>query len=476
MAACVSMSPQEEGELSDRGQQCSSDESELKENRKRKFAETSDASDKEAKRRFVENPSPEPSNSEPGRMSVDSSRDVEPLSNGDENSRSPDRCKNSSDDEAKEWDENKDRKPAKRHQDDSEFRSESRASNKDKANDRRELRKEDVWERSREKQEKEKDRVDRERVRDRGDDDDRVRERSLERRDRREDKHSIREREDRDRRDRERRRSSERRRERSLERHKPYRSSSRSCRDRRDVRRVASYRDRDRDRRRARRSRSTDRRRSDDGKKDDDEVIPDVEWNLEEDSDVEEKKIREQRERRKRLLQQMNRKQEEANVNIYSDDSSDEENALIREARSLVGRAAVGSESPMSSSALSSPDRDNGESTPGDFFADLKEKMVHVKGADEHVVEETLLRGKREEEDDAKREREYHDDKEKSKPVDPQKDVDPPKPSTKSKTEFDMFADDADLPQVELDINQPKVQRINISCSQMSGRTKEYQG
>lgn len=49
MAANLSMSPQEEGELSDRDQQCSSDESELKENRKRKFAENSDASDKEGR-------------------------------------------------------------------------------------------------------------------------------------------------------------------------------------------------------------------------------------------------------------------------------------------------------------------------------------------------------------------------------------------------------------------------------------------
>lgn len=43
--------------------------------------------------------------------------------------------------------------------------------------------------------------------------------------------------------------------------------------------------------------------------------------------------------------------------------------------------------------------------------------MVALRGADEHIVEETLLRGKKEEEDDAKREREYHDEKEKSKPV-----------------------------------------------------------
>ncbi|VDM70148.1 unnamed protein product [Strongylus vulgaris] len=123
----------------------------------------------------------------------------------------------------------------------------------------------------------------------------------------------------------------------------------------------------------------------------------------------------------------------------------------------------------MSSSALSSPDRDNGESTPGDFFADLREKMVHVKGADEHIVEETLLRGKKEEEADAKREREYHEEKEKAVisvgliyshfasvimfqsicSVVPEQigDVEPPKPAAKSKAEFDMFADDADLPQ-----------------------------
>ncbi|KHJ96896.1 hypothetical protein OESDEN_03136 [Oesophagostomum dentatum] len=68
------------------------------------------------------------------------------------------------------------------------------------------------------------------------------------------------------------------------------------------------------------------------------------------------------------------------------------------------------------------------------------------RGADEHVVDETLLRGKKAEEDDAKREREYHIEEElKSENV--QDDSTPPQAPAKSKAEFDMFADDADLPQ-----------------------------
>ncbi|ETN73061.1 kinase domain protein [Necator americanus] len=429
----VSMSPQEEGELSDGGQQGSSDESELKENRKRKFVEASDASDREAKRRFIENPSPEPEpeNDELGGLSDDFGKEVETPIKDDESSRSPDRCQEQSDDEKRERDESKNKKSLKRHRDESETRSESRVSNKDKVTDRRDDKKENG---SRDRREEER----------------RGRERSRERSDRRE-KSSIRDRDDRERRDRERRRSTERRKERSLERRRERRSSSRGYRGRREDRRADSYRDYDRDRRRGRRSRSPNRRRSDNGKKEDDEIVPNVEWNLEEDSDDEEKKIREQRERRQKLLQQMNRKEEDLKTKIYSDDTSDEESALIKEARRLVGKTAVGSESPMSSSALSSPDRDNGESTPGDFFADLREKMVHVRGADEHIVEETLLRGKQAEEDDAKREREYHEDKrekERKEQVDPPEVAEPPKPpAAKSKTEFDMFADDADLPQ-----------------------------
>lgn len=144
-----------------------------------------------------------------------------------------------------------------------------------------------------------------------------------------------------------------------------------------------------------------------------------------------------------RLLQQMKQTVETTDKTKDDSDESSEEDALIKEARRLVGKSAVGSESPMSSSVLSSPDRDAGESTPGDFFADLKEKMVHLKGADEHCVEETLLKAKR------------------KKPTTPnvkwsttrmtrplnRRVTTPPKPSVKPKTEFDMFSDDTDLPQ-----------------------------
>lgn len=47
MGTDVTMSPQEEGELSEVDRKESSDESELKENRKRKFTELSDTSDRE---------------------------------------------------------------------------------------------------------------------------------------------------------------------------------------------------------------------------------------------------------------------------------------------------------------------------------------------------------------------------------------------------------------------------------------------
>ncbi|PIO68406.1 hypothetical protein TELCIR_09812 [Teladorsagia circumcincta] len=334
------MSPQEEGELSDVDRKASSDdESELKENRKRKFAELSDTSDREAKRR------------------------------GDED---------------KLYDDVEEKKD-KKNRDVSLERGESKAL-RDRGSDRKEDKKENLPERNREKEDNGKERRGREETRERRDGVERRdrsdRGRSRERRDNR--RSTTREREDRERRDRDRHRSSiERRRERSVDRYKEHRSSSRSYRDRRDDRRVDSYRDRDRDRNRdryhGRRSRTPERRRGD-----------------------------------------------------RNDKSRDE--------------SGVGSESPMSSSNISSPERDAGDSTPGDFFADLKEKMVHLKGLDEHLVDETLQKAKKAEADDAKREREYHAN---DTPVkeEPPKVIAPPKPVTKTKTEFDMFADDADLPQ-----------------------------
>lgn len=91
--------------------------------------------------------------------------------------------------------------------------------------------------------------------------------------------------------------------------------------------------------------------------------------------------------------------------------------------------------------------------------------MMYVcRGADEHCVEETLLKAKKEEADDAKREMEYHENDtpvgysftltvtrfhlEVLLKVEPPKVTTPPKPSVKPKTEFDMFSDDTDLPQV----------------------------
>ncbi|KAK6022643.1 kinase domain protein [Ostertagia ostertagi] len=439
MATDVRMSPQEEGELSDVDRRASSDESELKENRKRKFAELSDTSDREAKRRFVENPPEEPELSDSGRLSGES--DIEARQKDDDDDMcSHGRSKENSGDEDKLYDQVEEKKDYKKNRD-----------------VKKEDKKENLPERSREKEDNGKERRGREETRERRDGVERRdrsdRGRSRERRDNR--RSTTREREERERRDRDRHRSSlERRRERSSDRYKEHRSTSRSYRDRRDDRRVDSYRDRDRDRNRdryhGRRSRTPERRRGDRNDKsrdEDDEIIPNIEWNPEEDSDDEERKIQEQRERRMRLLQQMNKTEEKEpdKTKIYSDESS-EEDALIREARRLVGPSGVGSESPMSSSAISSPERDAGDSTPGDFFADLKEKMVHLKGLDEHLVDETLQKAKKQEADDAKREREYHAN---DTPVkeEPPKVIAPPKPVTKTKTEFDMFADDADLPQ-----------------------------
>ncbi|WKX92196.1 hypothetical protein Q1695_010320 [Nippostrongylus brasiliensis] len=479
MGRDVSMSP-EEGELSDVDRRISSDdESELKENRKRKFTELSDTSDKEdkkrkkknkkhkkekkhkkdkkhkkpkeePKRRFVENPPSDPCRSDSGRLSDDSA--AEDTKDDDEKDLPVHKNvkDDSSDDDGRLQEPSPERKGSRKSREHSP--DESKSSSREKGGERKEEKKENVPRRSREREREEssRDRRRSDESKDRREPADRERSsraRSRDRRDHRDDRHSVREREDRERRDRERRRSLDRRRERSRDRYN--RSSSRSHRDRRDDRRVDSYRDRNRDRHYGRRSRSSDRRRGGEcekQKKEDDDVVPNVEWNLEEDSDDEERKIREQRERRKMLLQQMNKSETESKTKIYSEESS-EEDALIKEARQLVGRSGMRSESPMSSSAMSSPERDAGDSTPGDFFADLKEKMVHVKGADEHCVEETLLKAKEEEADDARREREYHAN---DTPVEPPKvavsPVKPP-PAKSSKTEFDMFADCADLPQ-----------------------------
>lgn len=187
------------------------------------------------------------------------------------------------------------------------------------------------------------------------------------------------------------------------------------------------------------------------------------------DSDKEEKKINELRSRRQKIIQEIEKKadseingkhsgtvastsgQTTASTTVKSnsslvekdeiseeqlrnfedreDNSSDTEDRVLEEAKRELERGYESDTSVPSSPA--SP----GEDTPADFFGDLKQKMVHIKGREESEVEQALQRAIEEEAEEQRRQRGEGPELKKQDP--------------KQKNEiptFDMFATDAELP------------------------------
>ncbi|CAI4225882.1 unnamed protein product [Auanema sp. JU1783] len=278
----------------------------------------------------------------------------------------------------------------------------------------------------------------RERSKERADKDrDRDRDRNRENRDRMRDDRDRKE-EDR-RRDDDKRRSPDRRKERSPLRKRRSPDRRRDSPDRRGVRRPG-YRDNRRSPQRResgnkyrsdRRDRSRDRNDRKRNKKEDvSDDEPVAEWNMDSSSEDEEKKIEQLRKRRQALLKNIEPAFASSNQtqSEQSTADSDNEEALVREAQKLVQKARVGTDSPSGSSIMSTPEREYSGNNEEDFFADLREKMDHLKNSTsksdlkEEIAVDTPV------------------SENKTNEVKPAED----KPK---RVEFDMFADDAELPQ-----------------------------
>ncbi|VBB28506.1 unnamed protein product [Acanthocheilonema viteae] len=87
-------------------------------------------------------------------------------------------------------------------------------------------------------------------------------------------------------------------------------------------------------------------------------------------------------------------------------------------------------------SCCSSPISPTGEDTPADFYGDLKEKMVHIKGQEESAVDRALKKAVEEEAEELRRQRGEDTKQEMGNKIS----------ETCTTTTFDMFATDAELP------------------------------
>lgn len=280
----------------------------------------------------------------------------------------------------------------------------------------------------------------------------RARSKSGERRDR-----ELRERREKERKEQEEQRERDRRRQRE-------RTPPPNARNVRDDRR----RD-DRDRRRSpdasrRRNSDRDRRHRTDEKKN--ETV--VEWNMDSDSDGEQKKIEEARKRRMQIIAKIEGGETGENTphdsstprsdaigskktddtedsSADSDSSEDEDDRKVAEARELIKATRFGSEHGATSGTSTPASFQSDNDTPTDFFEGLRDKMVHMTDANEHDVDETLKKEKEEEiredwqtklkEQEKKKMEEEAAKKKKAEAA--SEDVDG----------FDMFADNEDLPQ-----------------------------
>ncbi|CAL2030410.1 unnamed protein product [Caenorhabditis brenneri] len=230
--------------------------------------------------------------------------------------------------------------------------------------------------------------------------------------------------------------------------------------------------DRDRDRRRspdASRRRDSerdhrDRRHRTDEKKN--ETV--VEWNMDSDSDEEQKKIEEARKRRMQILAKIeggetgentphdsstprsdavgSKKTEDTeDSSADSDSSEDEDDRKVAEARELIKATRFGSEQGATSGTSTPASFQSDNDTPTDFFEGLRDKMVHMKDADEHDVDETLKKEKEEEirEDWQTKLKEQEKKKAEEEAAKKKK----AEAASEDDDGFDMFADNEDLPQ-----------------------------
>ncbi|KHN82315.1 Serine/threonine-protein kinase PRP4 -like protein [Toxocara canis] len=180
------------------------------------------------------------------------------------------------------------------------------------------------------------------------------------------------------------------------------------------------------------------------------------------DSDEEEKmRIEEQRRRRQRFLEQIEKQNakdtsaspgtlastseggaesgiaksdgERQEVDEGREEDSDRDESVngdvLEEAKQEL-RRGIESEHSYSSSPVSPL---AGEDTPGDFFGDLKQKMVHIKGKQESEVDRALQKAAEEEAEEQRRQRGENVKRDADK-------------DAAANTTFDMFAADADLP------------------------------
>ncbi|EGT43990.1 hypothetical protein CAEBREN_22094 [Caenorhabditis brenneri] len=230
--------------------------------------------------------------------------------------------------------------------------------------------------------------------------------------------------------------------------------------------------DRDRDRRRspdASRRRDSDRdhrdrrHRSDEKKN---ETV--VEWNMDSDSDEEQKKIEEARKRRMQIMAKIeggetgentphdsssprsdavgSKKTEDTeDSSADSDSSEDEDDRKVAEARELIKATRFGSEHGATSGTSTPASFQSDNDTPTDFFEGLRDKMVHMKDADEHDVDETLKKEKEEEirEDWQTKLKEQEKKKAEEEAAKKKK----AEAASEDDDGFDMFADNEDLPQ-----------------------------
>lgn len=231
-------------------------------------------------------------------------------------------------------------------------------------------------------------------------------------------------------------------------------------------RRGDSDRDRDRDRDRH-------HRRSDEKKN---ETV--VEWNMDSDSDDEQKKIEEARKRRMQIIAKIEggetgedtphdsstprsdaigggskKTDDTEDSSADSDSSEDEDDRKVAEARELIKATRFGSEHGGTSGTSTPASFQSDNDTPTDFFEGLRDKMVHMPDADEHEVDETLKKEKEEEirEDwhtKLKEMEKEEEEKLKKKKLEEEEARKKKEEASEDNDDgFDMFADNEDLPQ-----------------------------
>ncbi|MCP9259896.1 Serine/threonine-protein kinase PRP4-like protein [Dirofilaria immitis] len=164
--------------------------------------------------------------------------------------------------------------------------------------------------------------------------------------------------------------------------------------------------------------------------------VSSIEW--EDPDEKEEKKIQELRKRRQQIIKSMEKQNDEKEQSRIFDKSGDETSSqspdeqLLREAHQELQKKH---DSDVSCS--SSPISPAGEDTPADFYGDLKEKMVHIKGQEESAVDRALRKAVEEEAEELRRQRGEDTKQEvENKAAE----------DCTASTTFDMFATDAELP------------------------------